>query len=142
MDHHPKCPEAPSALTVEKHYPKYITFMEAMCLEPEGNLATTISQLMQATTETATTATTHSNNSSAASRARMFPHMHIVNCLNINITEPSAVLQSVWNIKSAPIVRATYLLEKYLEERIIATYLLLLQQPIYYFSFCSNLLAS
>ena len=41
----------------------------------------------------------------------------------------------MWNIKSAPIVRATYLLEKYLEERIIATYLLLLQQPIYYFSF-------
>ena len=39
-------------------------------------------------------------------------------------------------------VRATYLLEKYLEERIIATYLLLLQQPIYYFSFWGNLLAS
>ena len=74
--------------------------------------------------------------------ACLLPHLHIVNCLNINITEPSAVLQSVWNIKSAPIVRATYLLEKYLEERIIATYLLLLQQPIYYFSFCSNLLAS
>ena len=74
--------------------------------------------------------------------ACLLPHLHIVNCLNINITEPSAVLQSVWNIKSAPIVRATYLLEKQLEERIIATYLLLLQQPIYYFSFCGNLLAS
>ena len=69
--------------------------MEAVCLEPEGNLATTMSQLMQATTETATTATTHSNNSSAASKARMFPHMHIVNCLNINITEPAAAVQSV-----------------------------------------------
>ena len=95
MDHHPNCPEASSALTVEKHYPKYCDFMEAVCLEPEGNLATTISQLMQATTETATTATTHSNNSSAASKARMFPHMHIVNCLNINITEPAAAVQSV-----------------------------------------------
>ena len=93
MDHHPDCPEASSALTVEKHYPKYC--MEAVCLEPEGNLATTISQLMQATTETATTATTNSNNSSAASKARMFPHMHIVNCLNINITEPAAAVQSV-----------------------------------------------
>ena len=41
MDHHPDCPEASSALTVEKHYPKYCDFMEAVCLEPEGNLATT-----------------------------------------------------------------------------------------------------
>ena len=39
------------------------------------------------------------------------------------------------NIDSAPTVRATYLLEKKLEERIIATYFLLLQQPIYYSSF-------
>ena len=46
------------------------------------------------------------------------------------------------NIDSAPTVRATYLLEKYLEERIIATYLTLLQQPIYDSSFCGNLLAS
>ena len=89
MDHHPDCPEASSALTVEKHYPKYCDFMEAVCLEPEGNLATTISQLIQATT--ATTATT----APAASKAMMFPHMHIVNCLNINITKPSAVVLSV-----------------------------------------------
>ena len=69
--------------------------MDAVCLEPEGNLATTISQLIQATTETATTATTHSNNSSAASKARMFPHMHIVYCLNLNITELAAAVLSV-----------------------------------------------
>ena len=45
-------------------------------------------------------------------------------------------------IEPAPTVRATYLLVKCLEERIIATYLLLLQQLIHYFSFCGNLLAS
>ena len=40
MDHHPDCPGAAPILkhplTVKKH------LMEAMCLEPEGNLATTI----------------------------------------------------------------------------------------------------
>ena len=46
------------------------------------------------------------------------------------------------NIDSAPTVRATYLLVMCLEEKIIATYLLLLQQPIYYSSFWGNLLAS
>ena len=46
------------------------------------------------------------------------------------------------NIDSAPTVRATYLLEKWLEERIIATYFTLPQQPIYHSYFCGNLLAS
>ena len=41
-----------------------------------------------------------------------------------------------------PTVRATYLLVKCLEERIIATYFTLIQQPIYHLSFCGNLLAS
>ena len=45
-------------------------------------------------------------------------------------------------MKSAPTVRATYLLEICLEERIIATYFTLLRQPNYHFSFCGNLLAS
>ena len=48
----------------------------------------------------------------------------------------------MWNIDSAPTVRATYLLEMCLEQRIIATYFTLPQQPIYHSSFCGNLLAS
>ena len=51
--------------------------MEAVCLEPEGNLATTISQLMQATTETATTATTHSNNNHCSIKSKdVSTHAH------------------------------------------------------------------
>ena len=41
-----------------------------------------------------------------------------------------------------PTVRATYLLVKCLEERIIASYFTLIQQPIYHLSFWGNLLAS
>ena len=48
----------------------------------------------------------------------------------------------MWKVEPAPTVRATYLLETWLEERIIATYFTLFQQPINHSSFCSNLLAS
>ena len=68
--------------------------MEAVCLEPEGSLATTILQLIESVTETVTTATT-ATTATAASKPMMFPHMHIVNCLNINITKPSAGVLSV-----------------------------------------------
>ena len=45
----------------------------------------------------------------------------------------------MWNVEPTPTVRATYLLVKCLEERIIATYFTLIQQPIYHLSFCGNL---
>ena len=49
--------------------------MEAVCLEPEGNLATTMSQLIQSITETATTATT-ATTTTAATAACMFASAH------------------------------------------------------------------
>ena len=57
--------------------------------------------------------------------------LQIDHFLNSEKNKLKYFIQSVRNIDSAPTVRATYLLEKQLEERIIATYFLLPQQPIY-----------
>ena len=106
--------------------------MEAVCLEPEGNLATTISQLIQATTETATTATTHSNNNHCSIKSKdvsTHAHCKLSEQKHHRAGSCGPVCLKYWT--SPKTVRATYLLVKCLEERIIATYFLLPQHPIY-----------